>query len=98
MLATGDVAIRDVLGETVTYSPSVGADVEVQGVFDAAYIRVDAGEPGLSSSGPAVFLTLSDLPEVPNTAATITVDGTDYRPWEVKPDGLGGCLCLLHEI
>lgn len=96
-LATGDVAVRELLGSTVTYSPSSGSPVDVSGVFDAAYIRVDAGQAGISSSGPAVFLTISDLPSDPTTAvATVTVAGTTYSVREAQPDGMGGVLLLLH--
>lgn len=97
LLAVADSAIRSTLGGAVTYTPSVGAAVEVDGIFDAAYVRVDL-EAGVSSSGPAVFLSLADLPSSPvtDTAATITVDAVTYRAHTVQPDGLGGVLLLLH--
>ncbi len=98
LLAMGDQAVRGILGETVTYSPTAGDPVEVDGVFDAAYVKVDAGDPGMSSSGPAVFLSLADLPSDPETdlTATVTVDGTEYTIHETKPDGQGGTMLLLH--
>lgn len=101
LLATGDVAIRDVLGQDdVTYSPSVGASAEVAGVFDDAYVRTEAGQPGVVSSGPAVFLALDDLPSDPRTdlTATVTIDGTEYSIHEAKADGLGGVLLHLHKV
>lgn len=98
LLAVGDRIVREILGETITYTPGAGAAVAVPGVFDADYVRVDVGNPGVSSSGPAVFLTLTDLPTDPDTdtAATITRAGVTYTAHEVKPDGLGGVLLLLH--
>lgn len=98
LLAAGDISVRSILGGTVTYSPGAGSPVDVDGIFDAAYVRVDLGQAGVSSSGPAVFLTLSDLPSDPSvdSSATVTVDGVKYTPHEVKPDGLGGVVLLLH--
>lgn len=99
LVERADLAVRGHLGGTVTYSPSVGAPVEVAGVFDAAYVRVDLGQIGVSSSGPAVFLRRSDLPSDPelDAGATVTAKGTVYTIHEVQPDGEGGgVLLLLH--
>lgn len=98
LLANADRAVREVLGGSITYTPGVGDPVEVEGVFDAAYQLVESGQTGVSSSGPAVFLTLADLPSDPVTdlTATVVVDGATYSIREPKPDGLGGVLLLLH--
>lgn len=88
------------LGGPVTYTPGVGAAVDVRGVFDALYVKVDAGNTGVSSSGPAVFLRLSDLPSDPSddVAARVTVAGTQYKVREAEPDGIGGVHLLLQEV
>lgn len=98
LLASGDSSLRALLGETVTYTPGVGSAVDVQGVFDAAYVRVDVGQPGVSSVSPAVFVGLDDLTSDPesDSDAEVTVDGTDYVIREVQKDGKGGVLLLLH--
>jgi hypothetical protein len=100
LLATVDRAVRKTLGGSVTYSPTSGSPVTVDGVFDAAYVRVDLGQAGVSSSGPAVFLRLSDLPSDPSTdaTATVTVSGVTYTVHEAQPDGLGGVLLQLHQV
>lgn len=102
LLTLADRAVLTHLGEDggVTYTPGVGASAEVSAVFDAAYVRVDAGEPGVSSSGPAVFVLVADLPSDPETdvEARVMVDGTEYTIHEVKKDGKGGALLLLHEV
>lgn len=97
-LASADAAVVGHLGAEVTYTPGVGDAVPVTGIFDAAHEQVDAGQPGVTSSGPAVFLRLSDLPSDPetDTDATVTVDGVLYRPWEPAKDGQGGVLLRLH--
>ena len=100
LLVTADVAVRDTLGGTVTYTPTVGVATDVVGIFDAVYVRVDLGNPGVSSQGPSVWLILDDLPSDPytDTTATVTVDGVTYSAHEVQPDGLGGVRLLLHKV
>ncbi len=100
LLTTADVAVRRQLGEALTYTPAAGDPETVYGVFDAAYVRVDLGNPGVSSSGPAVFLTLDDLPSDPrdDTGATVTIGGVEYSTHEPQPDGMGGIRLLLHEV
>ena len=100
LLATADRAVRKHLGGSITYAPGVGSPVTVDGVFDAAYVIAESGETGVSTFGPAVFLTLDDLPSNPDTdlSATVTVSGTTYSIRETKPDGQGGVLILLHVV
>lgn len=99
LLAVADRAALTHLGGPVTYTPGAGPAVEVAGIFDAAYQLAEAGQPGVSSSGPAVFLRLADLPTNPvtDTAATVTVAGQLYTQAEAKPDGKGGVLLRLFE-
>ncbi len=98
LMATVDVAIRGRLGGAVTYAPGTGDPVEVDGVFDANYVRVDLGQAGVASVGPAVFLRLEDLPSNPetDTDATVTYAGVEYTAHTVQPDGIGGVHLLLH--
>lgn len=88
------------LAEEVTYTSGAGVVVHPRGVFDAAYVKVDAGEVGVSSAGPAVFLRFADLSSDPeqDTAAVVAVGAQGYRIREVQPDGQGGVLLLLHEV
>lgn len=100
LLAASDGAVLQHLGGPVTYAPSVGAAVAVTGIFDAAYVPVSAGgQVSVSSSGPAVFLRLADLPSDPaEDEPTITVDARTYRVTEVQKDGVGNVLLLLHRV
>lgn len=90
------------LTDSVRYAPSIGEAVEVQGIFDRQYVNVDAGgEAGVSSSGPAVWLLLDDLPTSPNPIddePSITVDEVEYEVKEARPDGKGGVLFLLRVV
>ncbi len=99
LMGVADKNVREVLGQTVIYSPGSGDPVEVAGIFDAAYVKIQAGQAGISSCGPALFLTLDDLPSDPSDDlddARVTVAGVVYRIDEAKPDGLGTVLLLLH--
>lgn len=100
LLAQTDKGVLQIAGDPVTYTPGVGSAVSVRGVFEAEYVRVDAGVAGVSSPGPAVFLRLSDLPSDPSVDAdaTVTVSAAVYTAHEVKPDGQGGVLMLLHLV
>jgi hypothetical protein len=96
-LAAADNAALGILGGGVRYQPDGGAAVDVRGIFDAAYVLVAAGEAGVSSSGPAVFLLLKDLPADPeDDDPTITIDGVAYRAHTKQKDGQGGIRLLLH--
>jgi len=102
LLATADKVVRKQLGRgDVTWTPGAGAPVpNLIGILDQAYEKVDAGTPGISSFGPAVFLTLADLPvgAKDDEAARVTVGATVYSIHESQPDGLGGCVFLLHLV
>jgi hypothetical protein len=99
LLAQVDDAATQHLGGVVTYATGAGASVAVEGIFDAAYVLVDANEAGVSSSGPAVFLRVADLPSDPTVdSPTVTVASVVYEVREAKPDGLGGVLLLLHKV
>jgi hypothetical protein len=92
-----DRVARSQLGEPVTYTPGTGSPVEVNGVFDTVYVRVDGKQDGVSSSGPAVFLDLDDLPSNPEEdTPTVTVRGVTYSVREVQPDGTGSVVLLLY--
>lgn len=95
----GGRTVRGHLGEAVTYSPGSGIPVVVQGIFDAAYVRVEgSGQASVSSCGPAVHLSLADLPSDPSEDedATVTIRGVTYSVPESKPDGLGDVLLILY--
>jgi hypothetical protein len=97
LVAQSDNTLVKSFGILTTYDPATGPAISVRGIFDAAYVRVEAGEAGVSSSGPAVFYRLSDLPVDPdNDDPEITINGVRYRVAELKKDGQGGVVMLLH--
>lgn len=101
LLTAADRAVTTALGEPdgVTYAPSAGPAVVVdRAIFELAHQQVDASQPGVTSSGPALFCRLADLPSDPetDTTATVTAGGVTYRAAEVIKDGQGGVLLKLH--
>lgn len=100
LLAAADRAALQHLGGPVRYTAGAGAAVDVRGIFDAAYVRQQAGTPGVVSAGPAVFLLVADLPSDPETdsAARVTVAGATYSIREPQKDGQGGVLLQLHMV
>ncbi|AGC43260.1 hypothetical protein MYSTI_01929 [Myxococcus stipitatus DSM 14675] len=100
-LAIADVAVLEHLGEEqdVRYVASNGAVADVRGIFDEAYVKVEAGEVGYSSSGPAVFLRTAGLSSDPRTDDfRVVARGKTYKLREAMPDGMGGILLLLHWV
>lgn len=98
LLESADAQVHGHLGDSCVYTPSSGPAVTLPCVFDAAYVLVEPRAPGVSSSAPAVFVRAELLPLgwEGDIAATVTRAGTTYTIVEVKPDGLGGVLLLLH--
>ena len=98
LLAVADRAAQKHLGGTVRYTPTNGASAEVAGVFEAGHVRADAGQAGMTTVGPAVFLRLEDLPSDPelDEGASVTVSGVEYRIHEPAKDGQGGVTLYLH--
>jgi hypothetical protein len=99
LLAAADRALLSPLGSTISYTPDGGYASEIQGIFDAAFLKISAGNAGVISSGPAVFVLLEDLPEDPEDGdPTIEIDSEQYSVREVDKDGKGGAVLHLHKI
>ncbi len=98
LVSAADRAVQGHLGgETVIYTPLHEDPVEVTGVFDARYVRVDSGNGDVEQVGPAVWLKLADLPVNPEEDdPTLEIAGKTYTVHERQPDGLGSVLLLLH--
>jgi hypothetical protein len=92
-----DRAVQDLLGGgPVRYTPEFGAPVDVPALFVASYVRADAGQAGVSTTSPAVFARLSDLPTDPGEDdPVITANGVAWKVAEVKKDDQGGVMLFL---
>lgn len=98
LVAQMDRALLTAVGSATSYKGATSPAITVTGIFDAAYVRVEVGEAGVSSAGPAVFYRLSDLPVDPESDdPDITIDGVTYGVIAVKKDGQGGVHLQLHK-
>lgn len=97
LLSVADQRVRQRTGETLIYTPGVGAAVSVAGVFDLEHHVTDLGGAGVDGYAPAAFVALADLGSDPETdeAATITARGVTYSIHEVRKTA-GQVLLLLH--
>ena|SRR6185503_1017921 len=105
LVAAADrVAMADLGGESVTYTPTVGspppAAVPVTGIFDSKYVLAEGdAHAGVEALGPAVFFRLSDLPTDPEVDdPTLTIRGNVYRVVERRPDDMGGIVLALRLV
>lgn len=96
LLATTDRAVVSGLGRAVTYAPAVGAPVVVTGIYDDAHLETTAGVAGVTTSTPAVWLILDDLPTDPEVdEPTVTVGADVFSVAEVHKDSNGAGVTLL---
>lgn len=100
LVSSLDAAVLGTMGVPTTYAPAAtGQPIPVTGVFNAAYVRADAGEAGVSTAEPMVFYRLEDLPVDPELDfPEIVIDGVSYEIAEVKKDGQGGVRLCLHQM
>ena len=97
LLSSADSLALSILGQAVTYTTGAGAESEVTGIFDAAFVAIMPS--GAADEYPAVFFLVADLPSDPetDTTATVAVDSVEYAIREARPDGKGGIVLLLVE-
>lgn len=89
-------AIKNTLGQEVTYNPAVGGAQEILGVFSKTHIEVDPGTGAvLQTENPNLLVKLSDLDNAPTQGDTVEIDGTTYAINEAQKDGQGGVLLFL---
>lgn len=93
-----DAQVHSHLGDSCVYAPSSGPEVTLPCVFDAAYVLAEPRGPGVSSNAPAIFVRAEQLPAgwEADVGATVRRAAVTYSINEVKPDGQGGVLLLLH--
>lgn len=87
------VAVRDRLGESVTYDRG-GVESSITGEFDPAGVRVEIVDGiAVQSRAPRLFVRLADLPDDrAEVGDAWTARGFRYRVAEVDPDGHGAAV------
>lgn len=86
-------------GQPVTYTPSGGSPITINGVFDAAHSEVGMGShvPGVSSVSPRLGIRLADLPAKPKKGDLVAIGATTYRVIDSEEDGDGGSTLRLQK-
>ena len=97
LVTAADDQVLDSLGKvSVTYAPSSGSPVVVEGIFDENYIVLEENEFGFEQITPAVWLHLDDLPSDPDTdTPVITINGVEYLARARPRDSLSLTVRLL---
>ena len=83
------------LGGPVTYSLLPEAiDLVFRGIFDNAFMEVN----GVSSTYPIINVDLAKLPRYPSIKDRVTKDLVQYKIIDVRQDGIGGAILVLHKM
>lgn len=81
-------------GTPATYTPVSGDPVEINGVFDNAFVEV-LGVPSLK---PVLRIALSDLEAAPAKGDQVTINATEYKVMSSEADSYGGSLLVLQKV
>ncbi len=80
-----------VFGDSISYTPSGGLPVSINGIFDNAFVDVE----GIVSLKPVLRIDLSDLVGAPGKGDQVTIDTVVYSVSESRLDGHGGTTLIL---
>lgn len=86
----------------VTYTPTVGSPIVVQGLFDDGYellVELDA-EYAVEQASPRVFVLVADLPaDYATDDPTLTINGQAYSIIRREHDAKrAGIMLVLHAV
>jgi hypothetical protein len=93
-LETLNATTLDVFGREVIYSPSNGEGLVVQAIVETTR-EMEEAAPGVYA---VLFLRLKDLPQPPERGDVVSIDGRDYKVFDIEADGGGGALIRLRQI
>jgi hypothetical protein len=82
------------LGDEVTYTPSAGAPVTLQGVFEHAWLEVE----GINTLKPILRIAVADLVALPAKGDAVSIDSVWYAVHESHLDGNGGATLFLRKV
>jgi hypothetical protein len=78
-------------GETVV----IGSG-NVDGIFDNAYLSVDAAQAGIVGTKPAFICQAADVSAITIGTSTLVRLGTTYKIVNQEPDGAGMTVLILE--
>lgn len=91
-------ACRTTFGESVSYTPSGGSPVTVQGIFNAQSVVVEGGLPVLSKN-PTLGIRKADVDTdfEPSQSDSVVIRTVTYRVADWNDDGEGGVSLQLQK-
>lgn len=92
-----NVAVRNVFGQSVTYTPQVGSAYSLRAIRDERHVYARVGQALIDESQREIRLTvrLADCATYPAQGDTLSTDGVDYEVRDVQADGQGGAVLVL---
>jgi hypothetical protein len=82
-----------------TFIGHEGAETQVRGIFDTAYIGIDPNTNApVQSTGPALGAKLSELPRYPTSRDKVRVKDVLYAIEHVEKDVHGGVTLFLQRL
>jgi hypothetical protein len=79
-----------------TYTPKIGAEITVNGIFDQAFYEVSGGEVGIAGNQPRIVYETLKIPS-PLYGDGIRIDGKYYTIVGIQPDGVGTTTLILED-
>ncbi len=90
-------AMLNRLGQTAIFTPQIGSQVLVTGIFENEYYAVPGESVEITGSQPKFSHASADIP-APKAGDGLTVDGKDYTIVIVMPDGAGVTTLILEKV
>ena len=91
-----DLAVKNVLGESVVITSETAQTYEVKGVFTEEAEVID-GDAGIVTTMPMIMLVAADIPEAVKTGFIISIRTIDYTIDEIRKEGSGAINCYLKK-
>lgn len=89
-------ACRETFGETVSYTPNGGVEVEVTAIYNERSTKV-GDDFEIIAHRPNLGIKSADLDDPPAVGDAVEVRGTTYRVSDVEDDGEGMHIVYLQK-
>lgn len=83
-----------IFGGEVSYRRSSGETIAIRAIVETTR-EMEEAAPGVYA---VLFLRLKDLPQPPERGDVVSIDGRDYKVFDIEADGGGGALIRLRQI
>ncbi len=79
-----------------TYTPQVGVEKQILGIFDNEYLAVAGGMVDVSGENARFTCAFADISDV-KFGDSLSIDSIDYKIVGIEPDGTGVTTLVLEE-